>query len=235
MFKNQVTIKDFDIKGFPFYKQFSGHCKTHLGGGDLTKLHEFSSDNLQPESLLTVEGDQDVPIYKILYQIDPSYSLSASASEGLFIQTYRKFVQMLAVQVFKEDLVYQRLPTLRVHFPNNLSVGGYHRDRDYNHPNEEINIWVPLTLAYKTASIHIELSIGEKHHQPVNIDFGQYAIFDSALEHGNEVNVEGYTRMSFDFRVIPCSQYKQSNMDSVRQNIPFQVGEYYDLMQKSEI
>jgi ectoine hydroxylase-related dioxygenase (phytanoyl-CoA dioxygenase family) len=141
---------------------------------------------------------------------------------------------MLAIQVFKEDLVYQSLPTIRVHFQNNLSVGGYHRDREYNHPNEEINIWIPLTKAYKTASIHIEPSIGEKHHQPVNIDIGQYVIFDSALEHGNEVNVEGYTRLSFDFRVIPYSQYKESRLDSITQKIRFRIGEYYNVMRAFE-
>ena len=39
-------------------------------------------------------------------------------------------------------LIYQRKPTLRIHLPENKSVGGFHRDRDYNHPIEEINIWL---------------------------------------------------------------------------------------------
>lgn len=145
MFKNQVVIKNFDTQLFPFYEYFSAHLKNQLGRGELSQLHEFIPTKLTSGTLVSVEGDQEVPVYKLLYQIDPAYDQSASQPEGMFIQTYRKFVQTLAIQFFKEDLVYQNLPTLRVHFPNNLSVGGYHRDRDYNHPHEEINIWVPLT------------------------------------------------------------------------------------------
>ena len=41
-----------------------------------------------------------------------------------------------------EKIVYQAKPTLRVQFPGNKAVGGWHRDRDYNHPIDEINFWV---------------------------------------------------------------------------------------------
>ena len=66
------------------------------------------------------------------------------------------------------------------------------------------------------------------------MQYVQYAIFDSAIEHGNEVNTEGYTRMSFDFRVILHSQYRESSLDSWTQKIPFRVGEYYSVIRISE-
>jgi hypothetical protein len=37
------------------------------------------------------------------------------------------------------------LPPSRVHLPNNVAVGAKHRDFDYNHPEGEINFWLPVT------------------------------------------------------------------------------------------
>ena len=56
-------------------------------------------------------------------------------------------------------------------------------------------------------------------------------IFDSGLMHGNKINTENKTRLSFDFRVIPFSKYSEVSLNaetkfSVSQEIEF-VGEYY--------
>tara|TARA_B100000795_G_C22370687_1_gene275968 strand:+ start:9 stop:392 length:384 start_codon:yes stop_codon:yes gene_type:complete len=119
-------------------------------------------------------------------------------------------------------------------FPNNLAVGGFHRDREYNHPLEEINIWVPITSAVKTNTIWLESSFDKKDYRPANLKYGQFLIFDSGLKHGNKLNIESKTRLSFDFRVIPLSKWKPAKKDKVHKslsrNLKFSLGDYYDLV-----
>ncbi len=63
----------------------------------------------------------------------------------------------------------------------------------------------------------------------VELDFGQFIIFDSALIHGNVVNEEGYTRLSFDMRVIPQSIYSDSlGTFSATAGKEFRLGDYYE-------
>lgn len=232
--KDRILIHDYDATTYDFRKLFADHCQEMLGCSDLERLHEFVPEHLKLDRLVSVEDDQSTYLHKILYQIDPAFQSDSGIAHQTrdrgFIRTYRSFVQFLRESVFNEALVYQRLPTMRVHLPENLSVGEYHRDRDYYHPPEEINIWVPITQAEDTASIRIESAYGRGDHSPVNTRNGQYVIFDSALQHGNKVNVESYTRVSLDFRVIPFSQYHDTDLKSATQHMEFRIGDYYDLL-----
>ena len=62
----------------------------------------------------------------------------------------------------------------------------------------------------------------------------QFLIFDSGLKHGNKLNVENKTRLSFDFRVIPLSKWKRAKKGKVyktlSRNLKFYLGDYYDLV-----
>lgn len=117
-------------------------------------------------------------------------------------------------------------------FPDNKAVGDWHRDREYNHPIEEINIWVPITSASNTNSIWLESSFDKEDYAPANLEYGQILIFDSGLKHGNVINKEQKTRLSFDFRVIPKSKYNEpSHASSYSQNIEFKLGKYYSITQ----
>ncbi|NET88008.1 MAG: hypothetical protein F6K45_07925 [Kamptonema sp. SIO1D9] len=231
--KNQIIINNYDTENFPFLKIFSQHCLETFGCAEIERLHEFIPDSLQPQRVLKVGEDQATYAHSLLYQIDPAYQKKIAKPKQVkdrgLIQTYQKFISFLEAEIFGYKLVYQKLPTLRIHLPNNLSVGEYHRDRDYNHPAEEINVWVPLTKAQKTATIQMESSYDTGDFHPVEADYGQYAIFDSALMHGNEVNIEGYTRVSFDFRVIPFSKYQACERSSINQKMKFCVGDYYSI------
>lgn len=53
---------------------------------------------------------------------------------------YLKFIKDFIRPLFNnETLVYQKVPTFRVHLDNNVSVGEVHKDSDYGHAkNEEI-------------------------------------------------------------------------------------------------
>jgi hypothetical protein len=230
--QNKILIKTYDESEFPFYEIFSDFCRDAFGCEDVEKLHEFIPT---PGELVRVGGDQNTFGHKALYKIDPRFrptevTLACETTDRGFISTYRKFISLQETEIFRERLVYQTLPTIRIHLPGNLSVGEYHRDRNYNHATEEVNVWVPVTRAFGTATIHIESEYGRGDHQPVEVARGQFVIFDSLLEHGNEVNREGYTRVSFDFRIIPLHKYRESDKTSVNENRRFRIGDYYSLL-----
>ena len=104
-----------------------------------------------------------------------------------------------------------------------------HVDSDFNHPAEEINLWVPITATSKTASMIIESDCGRADYKPLELEYGQLAIFNSFLRHGNTVNEEGYTRMSFDLRVIPKRIYRDCRGNFSATAIKeFSLGNYYD-------
>jgi ectoine hydroxylase-related dioxygenase (phytanoyl-CoA dioxygenase family) len=228
-FSNKILIHDYDQASFPFRTIFADFVADALGCETLEELHR----HLPPvDELLRVREDQKTYGHHVLYKIDPRFrptdlSLDYEVRDRGFISTYQAFVAELERKVFAEKLVYQTLPTLRIHLPNNLSVGEYHRDRQYDHPVEEVNVWVPVTRATGTATIHIEPAPYLGGHRPVEAGPGRFVIFDSGLEHGNEVNREGYTRISFDFRVIPESRYKESAGASANEQKAFRVGGYY--------
>lgn len=230
---NKIIVQEYDKNLFPFYEIFSEHCLEKFNCPAVENLHKYIPEPLKPKKILKVGEDQKTYAHSIMYQIDPGYQTKLEDDKKIknrgFINTYERFMFFLEKEVIGESLVYQKLPTLRIHFPNNLSVGEYHRDRDYNHPLEEINIWIPVTKAKGTATIHIESCYDAGDFKPIELQYGQYCIFDSALKHGNEVNVEDYTRVSFDFRVIPLSKYKDSKLSSINQKIEFKVGKYYSL------
>lgn len=230
-FLRKIVVEEYDIGRFDFRAPFLAHTRETLGCNDLARLHEHVPEEFRPKGLIGSDNDQGTYLHGLLYRVDPGYYRkpvpAGPPRDRGFIQTYRRFVNHVAQTVFHETLVYQALPTIRVHLPDNWSVYEFHRDRDYNHPAEEINLWVPLTPARETASLYIESAYEKKDYKPLNVDYGEVAIFDSGLLHGNQLNREGYTRVSFDFRVIPLSDWKPSERSSMTQNIQFTVGAYY--------
>ncbi len=225
---NKKLVFEYDTDQFDFVSMFSKVL--NLEEVSIDSLHENIDNSLLPKSEISVDDDQSQDIYSILYKIDEGYKLSGCHinNRGKFLSKFDDFVNFLAKTVFKEDIVYQNRPTLRVAFPGNKAVGDWHRDREYNHPLEEINIWVPITKANNTNTIWIESEFDKEDYSPVNIDFGELLIFDSGLKHGNVLNQESKTRVSFDFRVIPASLYKEADSSfSYSQGIEFKIGNYY--------
>ena len=230
---NKKHIFDYDVNNFNFSELFVKHLSS-FNIDNLQNLHSHLPKTLLPKEIVNVENDQSMPIYEILYKIDKGYDLNNSNQSGIFLNTYKDFVHHLSSTIFKEKLIYQRKPTLRIHLPENKSVGGFHRDRDYNHPIEEINIWVPITTANDTNTIWIESSFDKNDYSPMNLNYGEFLIFDSGLKHGNKINLENKTRISFDFRIIPETIWQnkkiKKNKFSADSKMEFDIGGYYKLM-----
>lgn len=229
---NKRIIKKFDIKTFKFREVFINHFAQY-NPKNLENIHKVLPNRYLPKKVVKVKNDQSQNIYKYLYKIDKGYELKKKNRSSLFLKSFDNFIHFLAKNVFKESLVYQSKPTLRVMFPNNKAVGDFHRDREYNHPLEEINIWVPITNSKNTNSIWIESKFDRKDYKPMNLRYGEFLIFDSGLKHGNKINLENKTRLSFDFRVIPYSLWlkknNQNNKVSVDAKKAFKIGDYYQL------
>lgn len=215
--ENSATIHRYDTAQFPFKSIIDSHFVKHLKSPS-EDLHRLEDRNLFPAGIVTPGTDNNTPLHDILYTVFGGES---------FLPTYRKFVEHLQGMI-GEDLIFQRKPTFRIHLPGNLSVGDYHRDRDYGHPLEEINIWLPFTQARKTATIWMETEYDKSDFRPVELDNGEFLVFDSGLKHGNEINREGYTRVSMDFRVIPKSLYKDTERVTANRGHKLSLGSYYD-------
>ena len=181
-------------------------------GQGLSTLHE----DLET---FNVDTDQSSKYHKIFYDLSEDHE---------FFINFKKFVEDEARLLFDEPIVFQRKPTLRVHFKDNLAVGGFHRDRDYNHSEHEVNFFVPLTKAFESNTIWVESEEGKEDFSPMEASYREFYMWNGAnLKHGNKKNTTGSTRVSFDFRVLPKSKYTACGKKSITQGVSFDIGKYY--------
>ncbi|MDQ1438552.1 MAG: hypothetical protein QOK43_2181 [Acidimicrobiaceae bacterium] len=125
-----------------------------------------------------------------------------------------------ALGLSPDEVLVQRIPTLRVQSPGSLAVGAWHRDMDYGHHPAEINYWVPLTPLCPDNTLWIE-------DEPVLVDVGEVVRFRGATaRHGNVVNRANRSRVSIDFRTLDPTYYSPG-VRSVSHGVEFRVGKYW--------
>lgn len=197
---------------------------------DLKKLHETVPQGQEYIELFKVGADSSTIFHDAFYK-------KLNSGWEVFISTYENLVKFVieAEGLNEEEYIYQRLPTFRVHLPNNLAVGDFHRDMDFNHPRGEINFVVPITPMYGTNTIWCERAPGKGEHHPIpRIEPGTLFRFDgNQLNHGNLVNKTGNTRVSIDFRILSFESYDSynqspSNAGSLTTDCKFSIGSYYE-------
>ena len=223
-----IQFFNWDTGAFDFVGHYRAHLARAVGCDDPRRFHEFIPVEHMPSD--TFGGTAHTYGHDLLYAIDPAFRQAdyVPAQDIGFIATYQRFIRFIQDEIIGEPVVYQRLPSLRIQYPGKPSYGVMHTDREYNHPPEEINVWVPITEVRGTASMVIESDFGKHDYAPVEMPYGQMVIFDSGLMHGNVVNEEGYTRMSFDLRVIPKRIYRDSKgAFSATAGKEFTLGNYY--------
>ena len=185
---------------------------------DLSKLHKIR----QYEHFVR-ENDQSSMWHKIFYE-----KIRSGIS---FDKIYMRFLRDVIKPRFGEEIVYQKIPTFRVHFPDNVAVGEWHKDIEYRSEDwvEELNYYVPVTEAKGTSTVHLE---GNKS---LDTEYGEYWEWDGLnMKHGNVENTSGKTRVSFDFRVHLYQDHYlvDKKAMSINTNIPFTIGGYYEVMDK---
>ena len=124
-----------------------------------------------------------------------------------------------------EPVVFQRIPTFRVHLPGNVAVGEFHRDTEYHHLPAAVNFWLPLTPTSGNNSVWIEQ---DGDMAAPSLGPGQVLAFDGVgLYHGNKLNDTSHTRVSFDVRIVPESKFVPSEEGSVNTGVKMVIGGYY--------
>jgi hypothetical protein len=210
---------NYDIDTYSFNNIVSNWLETD----DLSKLHKIK----QYEHFVR-ENDQSSMWHKIFYE--------KIRSDISFDETYMKFLKEIIKPIYDEEIVYQKIPTFRVHLPGNVSVGEFHKDKYYRNIEwaekvRETNYYIPLTKAYGTNTIWVETEEDTGDFKSLDADYGEFYEWDASnLTHGNEDNITSSTRVSFDFRVIPKSRYIDSNHVTINTRIPFGIGGYYEVI-----
>ena len=226
----KIVYKHFKKKNNEIKKDLSNvHDKISFKENILHKVDKIDHSIFKlKKNYFDVRKDQKNKFVTYFYKIDPIFNLNSEYnSSGAFYKLYLEFVRYLEKRIFKEKIIFQSKPTLRVHIPDNISVGNYHIDSDYGHPVQEINLWLPFNNSKNTSSLWLESSPNKKDFKPYNLQYGELLIFDSRIHHGTEVNREKISRLSMDFRIIKKINYKQSNKSSPQRNIKFNIGNYY--------
>ena len=172
---------------------------------NLEDLHEIFEEH---QELLQKGTDQSTIFHKAIYSSfdDPNYCFTE------FCVNYRKLsLEVLVILKdqtgYKGEWAIQRFPTIRIQFPNNLSVFEFHRDSNYSHPIGEINCFYAINNCYQSSALQVERNLGFEDYVPLNLNPGQYALLNTSIyKHGDILNKTKKTRISMDFRFIPISK-----------------------------
>ena len=208
----------YSIEDYPF----ADIIAVILNTTNLPKIHK--EDHFKKYDLFTRDKDQSTKYHKLYYdnffkKIKP---------------TYTHFIKNIIRPLYNEEIVYQKIPTFRLHFPGNIAVGEYHkdkwyRDKEWHEEVCEMNFYLPFTKAYGTNTIWVESEEDKKNFSDMRTEYGECVRWDGVnLTHGNKQNLTNTTRISVDFRVIPFSKYRPSNHGSINTKTKFEIGGYYE-------
>ena len=192
---------------------------------NLDNLHEIFEEH---QELLQKGTDQSTIFHKAIYSSfdDPNYFFTE------FLINYRKLsLEVLVILKdqtgYKGEWAIQRFPTIRIQFPNNLSVFEFHRDSNYSHPIGEINCFYAINLCFNSSALQVEKNLGFEDFVPLNLKPGQYALLNTSIyKHGDILNETNKTRISMDFRFIPNKNLNNEKV-SLTKGIKFNTNSYF--------
>ena len=208
----------YDIKKYNFAKKIKEIYEVK----DISMIHKEWKLAKKYDLLNNVKEDQSTVYHKHFYENIFSTSWS---------EIYHSFIHDIIRPIFDEAILYQTIPTFRIHQPANIAVAAFHKDSDYSHSIHEVNFYLPLTNAYGNNTVWVESKPGEEDFSPMEGKLGDVWMWDGAnLLHGNKINDTNFSRVSVDFRVLPMSKYVDNNKTSVTNNTKMIVGEYYSVM-----
>lgn len=190
---------------------------------ELLHTDDLSSLDEKHEELFKVSHDSCTSFHDAFYN---RYREGWKEMEEMYLQ----FVTMVCKTHLGANIfLYQKFPTFRVHLNENVAVGAFHKDSEFNHPKGEINFVIPLTNSDGNASIWVESVPNKADFEPMAMRVGNLIKFDgNNLTHGNKVNDTKKTRVSMDFRILPYYMYDEHNdATSMTKSTKFKEGEYY--------
>lgn len=225
-------VLTFDVARYPFQELMKKILELH---GELQEAHTLIKDAVEWDQI-TFQNDTSTAFHTKYYK-SPHYHE--------MVELYQRFLkEWLLPQLEEDEYIVQKEPSFRIHIPNNTALGkrgdeedqekiGLHCDGDYNHPRSEINYMLSVTGQYDTNSCYVESEPGKGDFHPINIEYGQvFRFYGNQCRHYNMKNRTGKTRISFDFRIIPASQYTEAESSAIHSGRKFAVGHYYIRMRK---
>jgi len=209
-------IIKYSVKDYPFIDLI----QKLFNSQNLSELHTQDDTNYP---IFKVSKDSSTVFHKIFYD-------QMRSGWDAFIETYKNFITSFVGPYINEDIIYQKWPTFRVHLPNNLAVGAWHTDAEFNHPEGEINFILPITRMFESNTVILESEPGLRDFKQIELEPGELFIFNgNKCMHGNLPNRTGSTRISLDFRVLKKSDYNsEKNKSSITTNTKFVIGDYYE-------
>jgi hypothetical protein len=246
--KTNITI--FDIEKYSFYKIIKNYYEDYFKQNiTLDELHKLLTSNLITESdkdkynriLSFGINDRDCIFNKIFYK----YYDDSTELKDMY---YRFIKEYIKPTYFPNEnkIVVQKTPNIRIHFPETTAIGklqsdpnnlyvGIHSDSDFGHSVNEINFILPITNMYDTNSIYFEpfpnSDITYDKYLNVKLNNNELGIYYfSRCKHFNKINKTSKTRISFDFRIIPYSQYYLSDNKTVTSNTKLVIGDYFIIL-----
>jgi hypothetical protein len=204
----------YDVAKYDFRKIVRSMLDTH----DLTQLHAQKS-----YAVLDRKHDQSTHWHRLYYDHFDQFC-------PLYLQLLREHIMPL-FGLAEGTLVYQVIPTFRAHLVGNLGVGAWHKDRDYNHGDAEINFWMPFTDTYDTNTLWLESEEGKGDFKAYSVKYGEILVFRGAvLTHGNKINKTPHSRVSVDFRLLKLSHFQPTDKTSINTGSKFSLGGYFSSM-----
>lgn len=207
----------YDTTKYRFRESISNMLEIFETTYSLEKLHEIENYDL-----LVREKDQSTKWHKKYYD----------KFESDFKKSYLGLVEELKNRYGYDKIVYQKIPSFRVHLANgNVAVGEWHKDKTYNHGINEVNFWLPFVNTNSYNTVWIESRENKADYSPYNVDYGEILVFNGAnLQHGNQKNVSSETRVSIDFRLVDINKFQSNNNVSINTKTKFEIGGYFDLL-----
>ncbi len=131
-------------------RNFEDLIERICGIKNLENIHKFESSN----TLFGKGTDQSSWFHKQIYK-----EFDKGDNSKLIISYYSlclKIKKELELISGFKNWAIQRFPSVRIQYPENLSVFEFHKDSDYNHPLGEINFFMAITRCEGTATLNIE-------------------------------------------------------------------------------
>jgi ectoine hydroxylase-related dioxygenase (phytanoyl-CoA dioxygenase family) len=216
--RNKILIdgrhkQEYDIQKYNLVSEI----QKWFGCENLSNIHQFYDSDFE---LLTFDTGQATVFHKHFYSMP---------KDSEFYEIYRSFIKNVIQPQFTEEIIFQKIPTFRTQVPGNYSVAAWHKDSDYNHVTDEVNIFLPMTKAFDNNTIWAESQPLKEDYTPMNAIPGEYYIWSGCtLVHGNKVNDTGLSRVSIDFRVLPYSKYHDNDRQSTSNKTKMVLGHYFD-------
>ena len=207
----------YNIEKYPFTED----VKSLYGISNLEDIHNEWPGAQTYEVLDDVETDQLTVYHKHFYD---------NVGTAFYL-TYKAFIEEVVAPEFFPGvpILYQAVPTFRVHQPSNLAVAEFHRDKDYSHSEHEVNFYVPLTKASGNNTIWAESTEGGGDFEPLEAEVGEAWVWmGSRLLHGNKLNDSGVSRVSLDFRILPKKDYEDTGLTSITNKTKMIIGDYWE-------